>query len=277
MSKKAKTTAVIESDIVENMDAAASRLGVERADIRRAKKAGCSAFMPGGRINVPQLGVWLDANPAPPAASIPATGPTPPPRPPLPPISDADRLKLSTLEASLASAVEDEVECHRMLKAAREGGDVAALPYLHKAMALARRNRVVAEAAIDKIKVERGEVITWDEHQRSVNRTWYPIVAALHALPRKLAPKLHGLEDVAAEKAIAVAIEGVIAEGRRSLETPPDVAFHLNVWLLSVLEGAQADPTAAVNTVEKLLAEVKQFIATRQGSSASAPTSEPTI
>jgi hypothetical protein len=239
------------SEIVESLRAAAARIGVELHQVKTAKRDGCPAFRPGGRVHLDQLRSWFAAK----AATSTET--------PLPPLGEAELEKLGSIEASLQSAIRDEVESGRLLQRARETGDTGAVADLSRAVSVARKARLVAEAEVTKLRLERGDLLTSFEHQVQMNRTWPPIVNGLRAMARLLSTKLNQVDHTTAEQVLRDEVEHILAEAKKTLATPPDYDLHFRTWLVGILE---ADETGAIalQRIDAAHAEIVTAIAETQ-------------
>jgi hypothetical protein len=234
------------SEIVESLRAAAARIGVELHQVKTAKRDGCPAFRPGGRVHLDQLKTWFAAK----ASTAIAT--------PLPPLNQEEMEALGTIEASLQSAIRDEVESGRLLQRARETGDTAAVADLSRAVSVARKARLVAEAEVMNLRLERAQLVTVFEHQRLLNSIWPPLINQLRALPRSIAPRLAGMEVDKIDQTLTGAIEAALAETKKALaENTAD--HHLDVWIDGELE---ADPSGARmrQKIDQLLVDLPKII-----------------
>lgn len=211
-------------------------LKVERHVIRAAKKAACPAFLHGSRIDVPMLKRWLAKR----KKTLGTTGKAKGSALPLP--------DLSTIEQSLAGAIEVEAEALGAVRAARARGDFAAVRELTAAHGLAQRNRREAEKTITELRVRRGQLMDSYQFESQLRRLWLPMVTLLRSLPRKLSAKDIPTDEPMRERVFDAEIESLIAEMRRSLHGEADPGFHLNVFMSATMQA---------EGLEKLMAKLE--------------------
>lgn len=238
----------------------ADHFGLSKSYITKLKKQGCpvdtiAAFeiwrqerqmASGTRTKPPDMG------------EIPAPGA--PPRPPSleeepDDVYEAESpstagVSVSGLLQVLENARRTEREAHRMVRHAQRYKLDSLLGQRLANHAKASEQCTRMERSIREERERRGELITGAQHKIQLNKLWIPLVTQMRKLPRVLAMKVNPSDDVFAEKLISEAVEEVIAEGRRSLETPPDVDLHLKVWLLSVLN--EKDTNYALEKLDEL-------------------------
>jgi hypothetical protein len=237
MKSKKRTVAL-------NMAAAAKALAVTITEIKRAKRAGSTAFLRSGRIDLGRLRRWFAKYPA--ASNIAAVPSVP--------------VDLVSLEASLAAAVSVEESNLKLLRAAQARGDALAAESLTAAYSRSQKNRLATEKDVRQQKLEAGQLLTLHEHKIQLHRLWTPVVTTVRQIPRKAAMQLGG-DDVRVEKVVAEIVEAALADCRKTINPQPeDAHFCFTLWLALILS---EDPTGeeAVTKIRAALAEVEAAIA----------------
>lgn len=211
-----------------NMPAAAKAIGVTISEIKRAKRAGCGAFLRSGRIDLTRLRRWLAKYPPPSTADA----------------APASPVDLGALESSLAGAIGVEEECLKLLRAAQARGDALAVRELNEAYARSQKNRLATERDVRKQQVEAKQLVPWDVHRIELFRLWGPVITAVRQIPRRAGMALADFDEVRVEKALAEIVEGVLAESRRMLNPGLEEDEHRRdeLWLkLAIAESGGAE------------------------------------
>ena len=255
-----------QNEIVESLAAAAARLKVDLHVVKKAKRAGCTAFRPGNRVHCGELKQYLEANP-------------PPGAPALPPLTDEQVAAQAGIEDSLAGAVRDELEIGRELQNARARGDTAAVADLVLAISRARKARLAIEAAVTKLQVERGQLISADAHKLSAFRMWHPMVNYVRRIPRKAAVALADLDAVRIERCVDQEVEAAIAECKKMLVWPDEEQKKLarKLLLFAVTGEDRRFTPETLEQLDALRSVVVAELAEQAGASASSPTEKAQI